>query len=72
MRRYGIVIEKAAGNYSAYVPDLPGCVSTGRTIEELRRNIQQAIELHIEGLRRDGDPVPPPTTLCEYIEAAAA
>ena len=72
MRRYGIVIEKAAGNYSAYVPDLPGCVSTGRTIEELRRNIQQAIELHIEGLRRDDDPVPPPTTLCEYIEAAAA
>jgi len=72
MRRYGIVIEKAAGNYSAYVPDLPGCVSTGRTIEELRRNIQEAIELHIEGLRRDGDPVPPPTTLCEYIEAAAA
>jgi len=72
MTRYGIVIEKAAGNYSAYVPDLPGCVSTGRTIEELRRNIQEAIELHIEGLRRDGDPIPPPTTLCEYIEAAAA
>ena len=72
MRRYGIVIEKAPGNYSAYVPDLPGCISTGRTIEELRRNIQEAIELHIEGLRRDGDPVPPPTTLCEYIEAAAA
>jgi len=72
MTRYGIVIEKAAGNYSAYVPDLPGCVSTGRTIEELRRNMQEAIELHIEGLRRDGDPVPPPTTLCEYVEAAAA
>jgi predicted RNase H-like HicB family nuclease len=72
MRRYGIVIEKGAGNYSAYVPDLPGCVSTGRTIEELRRNIQEAIELHIDGLRRGGDPIPPPTTLCEYIEAAAA
>ena len=72
MRRYGIVIEKAVGNFSAYVPDLPGCVSTGRTIEELRHNMQEAIELHIEGLRRDGDPIPPPTTLCEYVEAAAA
>jgi predicted RNase H-like HicB family nuclease len=72
MSRYGIVIERGAGNYSAYVPDLPGCVSTGSTIEELRRNIQEAIELHIEGLRRDGDPIPQPTTLCEYIEAAAA
>lgn len=72
MTRYGIVIEKGSGNYSAYVPDLPGCVSTGRTIEELRRNIQEAIELHIEGMRRDGDPIPSPTTLCEYVEAAAA
>lgn len=71
MTRYGIVIEKGPGNYSAYVPDLPGCVSTGRTIEELRRNIQEAIELHLDGLRRDGDPIPPPTTVFEFIEAAA-
>jgi predicted RNase H-like HicB family nuclease len=70
--RYGIVIEKGAKNYSAYVPDLPGCVSTGRTVDELRRNIQEAIELHLEGLQKDGDPIPPPTTLCEYIDAQAA
>jgi predicted RNase H-like HicB family nuclease len=70
--RYGIVIEKGSHNYSAYVPDLPGCVSTGRTVDELRRNIQEAVELHLEGLRKDGDPIPPPTTLCEYIDAQAA
>ncbi len=67
--KYAIVIERAAHNFSAYVPDLPGCVSTGRTVEETRRNIQQAIELHLEGMRADGQPAPAPTTLCEYVEA---
>jgi predicted RNase H-like HicB family nuclease len=70
--KYAIVIERAKRNFSAYVPDLPGCVSTGRTVEDVRRNIQEAIELHLEGLRRDGDPIPEPTTLCEYVEASAA
>ncbi len=70
--RYGVVIEKGKKNYSAYVPDLPGCISTGRTLIEIKRNIKEAIELHIEGLRNDGDPVPPPTTLFEYIDGKAA
>lgn len=70
--KYAIVIERAKRNFSAYVPDLPGCVSTGRTVKDVRRNIQEAIELHLEGLRRDGDPIPEPTTLCEYVEASAA
>lgn len=65
-------IEKAAANYSAYVPDLPGCVSTGRTIDEVKRNIQEAIEFHIQGLIEDGDPVPQPTTVSDYIDARVA
>jgi predicted RNase H-like HicB family nuclease len=70
--RYAIVIEKASGNYSAYVPDLPGCVTTGRTIEEVKRNMQEAVELHLEGMREDGDPVPEPTTVSDYVEARVA
>ena len=70
--RYAIVIEKAAANYSAYVPDLPGCVSTGRTIDEVKRNIQEAIEFHIQGLIEDGDPVPQATTVSDYIDARVA
>ena len=53
MKKYAIVIEQGAGNLSAYVPDLPGCITTGRTVEEIERNIREAIELHIEGLRED-------------------
>lgn len=56
--RYAIVIEKAESNYSAYVPDLPGCIATGRTIEETEQQIQEAIEFHLEGLRDDGLPIP--------------
>jgi predicted RNase H-like HicB family nuclease len=67
--RYAIVIEKAEGNYAAYVPDLPGCVSTGKDKEELERNIREAIRFHIDGLREDGLPVPEPSALCEYVEA---
>ena len=66
--RYGVVIEKADGNYSAYVPDLPGCVATGRTLEEVEREIREAIRFHIEGLREDGLPVPEPTSICDYVE----
>ena len=69
--RYAVVIEKAPTNYSAYVPDLPGCITTGKTIAEVRQNLREAIDLHFEGLRRDGDPIPPPTTLFEFIDAAA-
>ena len=67
--RYAIVIEKAEGNYSAYVPDLPGCVATGETIEEVEREIRDAIQFHIAGLREDGIPVPAPTSRAEYVEA---
>jgi predicted RNase H-like HicB family nuclease len=65
--RYAIVIEKAQSNYSAYVPDLPGCVATGATIEEIEQQIKEAIAFHLEGLRAENLPIPESTTLCEYI-----
>jgi predicted RNase H-like HicB family nuclease len=68
--RYAIVIEKAASNYSAYVPDLPGCVATGQTIEETEQQIREAIEFHLEGLREDGQPIPRPQSQVEYVEVA--
>jgi predicted RNase H-like HicB family nuclease len=72
MMRYAIVIEKAPdSNYSAYVPDLPGCITTGETIEDIERLMQEAIEFHIEGLREDGLPIPEPTTAVSVIEVAA-
>lgn len=69
--RYAIVIEKAESNYSAYVPDLPGCVATGATLEEIEREIHEAIQFHIEGLREDGLPVPATQSRVEYIDIAA-
>jgi predicted RNase H-like HicB family nuclease len=67
--RYAIVIEKANGNYSAYVPDLPGCVATGDTVEATEREIRDAIRFHIDGLKDDGLPVPQPTSIADYVEA---
>jgi predicted RNase H-like HicB family nuclease len=67
--RYAVVIEKADGNYSAYVPDLPGCVATGATVEAVEAQIREAIRFHIEGLEEDGLPVPAPTSLAEYVDA---
>ena len=69
--RYAIVIEKAEGNYSAYVPDLPGCVSTGATVEETEKSIREAIALHLDGMREDGTPIPQPLSHVEYVEVAA-
>jgi predicted RNase H-like HicB family nuclease len=69
--RYAIVIEQAANNYSAYVPDLPGCVATGSTIEEVEQQIREAISFHLEGLREDGVPVPAPSSHVEYVDIAA-
>jgi predicted RNase H-like HicB family nuclease len=66
--KYAVIIEAGAGNDSAYVPDLPGCIVTGGTLEEVKRVMREAITFHIEGLREDGLPVPPPTSLCEYME----
>jgi predicted RNase H-like HicB family nuclease len=69
--RYAIVIEKAEANFSAYVPDLPGCVATGSTLKETEQAIREAIEFHLEGLREDGAPIPPPTSRVDYVEVAA-
>jgi predicted RNase H-like HicB family nuclease len=66
--RYAVVIEKADGNYSAYVPDLPGCIATGETVAAVESEIRDAIRFHIEGLRQDGLPVPAPTSIAEYVE----
>jgi predicted RNase H-like HicB family nuclease len=68
--RYAIVIEKAENNYAAYVPDLPGCVTTGNSIEETERQIREAIEFHIRGLREDGLPIPEPSSQVNYVEVA--
>ena len=67
--RYAIVIEKANSNYSAYVPDLPGCVATASTVSEVENEIREAIRFHIEGLKEDGISVPSPTSIAEYVEA---
>jgi predicted RNase H-like HicB family nuclease len=69
--RYAVVIEKAEGNYAAYVPDLPGCVATGATVQETEREIQEAIKFHLEGLRADGLPIPEPSSRVEYVEVSA-
>ena len=69
--RYAIVSEQAEGNYSAYVPDLPGCVATGDTVAEVEREIREAIEFHLDGLREDGAEIPQPSSQVEYIEIAA-
>ncbi len=71
MLRYAIVVEKAAGNYSASVPDLPGCVATGGTVEEVDVAIREAILLHLQGLSEDGLPIPSPTSRVDYVDVAA-
>jgi predicted RNase H-like HicB family nuclease len=68
--RYAIVIEKADGNFAAYVPDLPGCVATGVTVDETHQLIHEAIEFHLDGMRADGLPIPEPTSQVEYVEVA--
>jgi predicted RNase H-like HicB family nuclease len=67
--RYAVVIEKAEGNYSAYVPDLPGCIATGATVEAVEREIRAAIRFHIDGLKADGLEVPEATSIADYVEA---
>jgi predicted RNase H-like HicB family nuclease len=68
--RYAVVIEKIGGNFGAYVPDLPGCIATGTSINEVENLIREAIELHIEGIREDGDMPPQPNAVTRLIEAA--
>jgi len=69
--RYAIVIEQAEGNFSAYVPDLPGCIATGATVPEVEAEIREAIEFHLEGMREDGLPIPAPSSQVDYVEVAA-
>jgi predicted RNase H-like HicB family nuclease len=72
MKKYAIVIEQGPHNLSAYVPDLPGCITTGRTVKEIERNMREAIELHLEGLREDGAPIPEPHTEVGYVNLPTA
>ena len=69
--KYAVVIENAGSNYSAYVPDLPGCIAVGQSIQETQSEIRSAIEFHLEGLRIEGLPIPEPTSEVEYVEIAA-
>ena len=64
---YLIIIEKADGNYSAYLPDVPGCIATGKTIEETKRSIKEALAMHLEGLSEDGIPSPEPKAKADYV-----
>lgn len=65
-----MIIETGEQNYSAYLPDLPGCIATGKTLEEVKERMREAIELHLAGMREDGLPIPQPTTLADSVEAA--
>ena len=69
--KYLIVIEKTSTGYSSYSPDLPGCVSTGATREDVERNMQEAIEFHLDGLREEGFPIPEPASASAYVSVAA-
>ena len=68
MKRYAVVFEKAENNWAAYVPDLPGCITTGKTLEETKRNIREAIELHLEAMREVGEAIPEPSADVDFIE----
>jgi predicted RNase H-like HicB family nuclease len=70
MNKYAVVIEKAENNYSAYVPDVPGCIATGATIEDVRRKLMEALASHLELLRQIGEPIPPASTITDYVEVA--
>jgi predicted RNase H-like HicB family nuclease len=70
--RYGYVIEKTESGFSAYVPDLPGCIATGKTKEQVQLRIQEAVEIHLKSMLEDGDAIPEPSALCEYVEVPLA
>jgi predicted RNase H-like HicB family nuclease len=72
MKRYAVVFEKAESNWAAYVPDLPGCISTGATLSDTKRNIREALALHLEAMREVGEPIPSPTTDVDFVELAIA
>jgi len=70
--QYAVIIEKSATGFGAFVPDLPGCVAVGETEEEVRQLIREAIEFHLDGLREDGEPIPPPSARVEYVDVQSA
>lgn len=72
MKKYAVVFERADENWGAYVPDLPGCVATGSTLEEVRQRMAEALEFHIEGMRMHGEVIPEPSTVAETVEVRAA
>ena len=72
VKKFAVVIERGENNLSAYVPDLPGCITTGHTVEEIERNMREAIELHLEGMIEDGETIPEPTTAVSYVELQVA
>lgn len=65
--QYAVVVEPSENGYGAYVPDLPGCVALGDTVDETLKLVQEAIELHLDGMREDGEQIPEPKTVCEYV-----
>lgn len=72
MKRFTVVVERGPNSYSAYVPDLPACIATGKTIEEIEKNMREAIEFHIEGMIEDGDPIPEPTSHAIEVEVSVS
>ena len=70
MYRFLIIIEKGDQNYSAYVADLPGCIATGKTVEEVKANMRDAIKMHLEGMMEDQESIPPSQSMAEYIDVA--
>jgi predicted RNase H-like HicB family nuclease len=68
---YTVIVERSDNNYGAWAPDLPGCITTGATVEETLANMREAIELHLEGMREDGDPIPEPSATAAVIQVAA-
>ena len=71
-RKYAVIFERAETNWAAYVPDLPGCITTGRTLEETERNVREAISGHLQTLREFGEPIPEPTSIAKEIEVTPA
>ena len=72
VRKYAVIIEQGPRNYSAYIPDLPGCIATGKALNTVRQNIKDAIQFHIDGLREDGVPIPEPSSVAESVEIQAS
>ena len=70
--KYAVIFERGENNWAAYVPDLPGCISTGKTLEDTERNIREAIQGHLKTMRDFGQPVPPPTSLAKEVEVIPA